>query len=283
MRSHHCAFYHCIILIIIAAWLDILVLVPHHVEATSSSTSFAFVVNSNSNSNSNSNHKKRCWSKTLSSPPSHRNCKPVKAAISDEDDNRNNASLPPPPPSLLTTTLGNPICHYFEVKIPTSQQGPPTQAISVEDLTPKLNSLLSKSGMINGAINVISRHTTTAITINERESRLAQDMEAYFLSLAPPDERSSRSSSVTSSSSLSSSSSSAGVRYLHNDIDQRPDSLEEAKRCRENGWDIDNEEELKAWRDQEPINAHSHLLAMLLGSSETIPVVNGKMVIGQVR
>ena len=165
--------------------------------------------------------------------------------------------------------LGGPICHYEQVTIPTSQEGPPTQAISVEDLTPTIQSLLVKSGMKNGVVNVISRHTTTAITINERESRLAKDMETYFLSLAPPDERSSAKTSVV------------GTRYFHNDIDQRPDSPEEAQRCRENGWDIDNEEHLQAWRDQEPINAHSHLLSMLLGSSESIPVVDGTMVIGQ--
>ena len=124
--------------------------------------------------------------------------------------------------------------------------------------------------MTNGSINVISRHTTTAVTINERESRLAQDMEKYFLSLAPPDERSSCETAT------------AGMSYFHNDIDQRPDSDEEAQRCRDNGWDIDDPDSLQAWRDQEPINAHSHLLSMLLGSSETIPVVNGDMVIGQV-
>ena len=166
--------------------------------------------------------------------------------------------------------LGSPmICDYHQVTIPTSQTGPPRQRISVEDLTTTLNELLSDSGMKNGVVNVISRHTTTAITINERESRLAQDMEQYFLELAPPDERSSAESAK------------AGVRYFHNDIDQRPDSPEEAQRCRDNGWEIDDAEQLEAWRAQEPINAHSHILSMLLGSSESIPVVDGKMVIGQ--
>jgi thiamine phosphate synthase YjbQ (UPF0047 family) len=169
----------------------------------------------------------------------------------------------------LNAFLGAPICEYHQVDIPTSQSGPPRQAISVEDLTPKLKSMLGESGMKQGVVNVISRHTTTAITINEREKRLAQDMEQYFLSIAPPDERSEADTAK------------AGVRYYHNDIDQRPDSQEEAQRCRENGWDIDNPDKLKKWRDQEPINAHSHLLSMLLGSSESIPVVDGKMVIGQ--
>jgi thiamine phosphate synthase YjbQ (UPF0047 family) len=166
-------------------------------------------------------------------------------------------------------SLGTPICDYHAVSIPTSQSGPPRQAISVEDLTPIINQLLVDSKMQQGVVNVISRHTTTAITINERESRLFQDMAEYFLKLAPPDERS------------ESEARQVNIRYKHNDIDQRPDSEEEAQRCRENGWDIDNPGQLQAWRDQEPINAHSHLLSMLLGSSESIPVVNGSLVIGQ--
>lgn len=141
--------------------------------------------------------------------------------------------------------------------------------MSVEDLTPQLKSLLSSSGMRNGVVNVISRHTTTAITINEQESRLARDVEEFFLKACPPDERSSSEKKVD------------GVRYLHNDIDQRPDGEEEAQRCRDNGWNIDDPTELQKWRDQEPINAHSHLISMMLGSSESIPVVEGEMVIGQ--
>jgi thiamine phosphate synthase YjbQ (UPF0047 family) len=181
--------------------------------------------------------------------------------------------------TALQAQLGAPICEYHQVTIPTSQKGvPPRQAISVEDLTPYILDLLTASGMQQGAVHVISRHTTTAITINERESRLARDMEEYFLSLAPPDERS---IAVTAGASTNTGNASTNRRYYHNDIDQRPESEEEAQRCRENGWDIDNAEQLQGWRDQEPINAHSHLLSMLLGSSECIPVVDGSMVIGQ--
>lgn len=167
------------------------------------------------------------------------------------------------------TSLGKPICEYHQLNIPTSQSGPPRQAISVEDLTFVIREKLKECGMQQGAVNVISRHTTTAITINERESRLAEDMAKYFLELVPPDERS------------SSAAATKDVRYYHNDIDKRPDSEEERERCRENGWNIDDPASLQAWRDQEPINAHSHLLTMLLGSSESIPVVDGAMVLGQ--
>ena len=48
-----------------------------------------------------------------------------------------------------------------------------------------------------------------------------------------------------------------GDRYLHNDI------------------------ELRDCPEDEPENAHSHLAAMLLGSSEVIPLVAGELVLGQ--
>ena len=100
----------------------------------------------------------------------------------------------PPPSSGPSLFLGKPICAYHAITIPStrmSEGGIPRQDVSVEDLTPILRSLLSTSGMRNGVVHVISRHTTTAITINERESRLAQDVADYFLGICPPDERSS--------------------------------------------------------------------------------------------
>ncbi len=174
-------------------------------------------------------------------------------------------------------TLGAPICVYHQVDVKSSEENPvPRQAISVEDLTPTLQKLLEESGMKDGLVTVISRHTTTSLTINEWESRLAEDIAQSMLQLVPPDERS------------SSPASQKGVTYKHNDIHLRPfgdeenvDS-EEAQRCRENGWEVDDPKQLQAWRDQEPINAHSHLLSILAGSgSESIPVVDGKMVLGQ--
>jgi thiamine phosphate synthase YjbQ (UPF0047 family) len=174
--------------------------------------------------------------------------------------------------ATTTTTMSAtiPICEYSTVQIQTSYDGPPRQTVSTEDLTPIINRMIQDSGIVNGFVTIISRHTTTAITINERESRLANDMEEYFLTkLAPPDERS------------CSPYSKSGLRYYHNDIDERPDSAEECQRCMENGWDISNSTQLTKWRQQEPINAHSHLLSMLVGSSECIPIQNKVMVLGQ--
>ena len=71
------------------------------------------------------------------------------------------------------------------------------------------------------------------------------------------------------------------MSYAHNDIDARPESEDERQRCLENGWDVTDASVLERWRAQEPINAHSHLAAMLLGSSETVPVTAGRLVLGQ--
>ena len=142
----------------------------------------------------------------------------------------------------------------------------------MEDLTPSISALVERSGVLEGTVTVVSRHTTTAITINEWESRLVDDIRSWLLGLAPPDDR----SAIPVPG--------GGVRYLHNDIDKRPDSVDERRRCVENGWDVSSvkgSRGLAAWRAQEPINAHSHLLSMLLGSSESIPVHEGKLVLGQ--
>lgn len=171
-----------------------------------------------------------------------------------------------------------PVCEYHEISVsptttPSTASNPievlPQQVISTRDVTPTLKQLIRQSGIQYGTLTVLSRHTTTSIVINEHECRLAQDVTNHLLTLAPIDERSSHPLRQK------------GTRYLHNDIDQRPDSPEEFQRCLENGYDVRNPEVLQQWRDQEPINAHSHLLSMLLGSSESIPIVNGTMAIGQ--
>jgi len=151
---------------------------------------------------------------------------------------------------------GRRVADYTAVTLPAPAVGPPTQEITVVDLMPAIRERIAATGLRDGSINIISRHTTTAVTINEWESRLVRDVRAWLLRLAPPDDRSAIGAAG------------AGISYRHNDIDQRPDSEDERRRCVENGWEIDDPAELQRWRAQEPINAHSHLAAMLLGSSE---------------
>jgi thiamine phosphate synthase YjbQ (UPF0047 family) len=200
---------------------------------------------------------------------------------------------------LHETAMMIPVCEYHQITIPSSSLSSssssslnystttvgellPLQEILVHDLTRNIQTLLDQSNMTAGTITVISRHTTTAIVINEYESRLVRDIAETYLNLIPPDERSVAAATQRRRDRTATTTTNDGVRYQHNDIDQRPESVDEAERCVANGWNIlTDPQQLQAWRDQEPINAHSHLLAMLLGSSESIPVAQSAMVLGQ--
>lgn len=143
-------------------------------------------------------------------------------------------------PSLVSSpALQQYTTHYEELKVETKK------GIYLADLTPLLRAALKKSGVTEGVVTVLSRHTTTAITINEMEGRLVDDIRQYLLKLAPPE-----------------------YPYLHNDLHLRSGPP---------GWPGGDE----AWRAQEPVNAHSHLLTMVLGSSESVPVHGGELKIGQ--
>jgi secondary thiamine-phosphate synthase enzyme len=106
--------------------------------------------------------------------------------------------------------------------------------IALHDLTPLLGEYLADSAIRDGFVTVTSRHTTTALTVNENEQRLLEDVRRFLTQLIPP-----------------------RAHYLHNDI------------------------HLRDCPPDEPENAHSHLAAMLLGSSEVIPVSAGRLVLGQ--
>lgn len=108
------------------------------------------------------------------------------------------------------------------------------KGIDLIDMTAELKDVLQASGINNGVLIVSSRHTTTALAINEYESRLLDDVRLYFERLVPPSDR-----------------------YLHNDI------------------------HLRDCPEDEPENAHSHILAMLLSSSEVVPVINGELQLGK--
>ena len=106
--------------------------------------------------------------------------------------------------------------------------------IALHDVTPQIESYLAESGVQHGFVTITSRHTTTALTINENEERLLEDVQTFLTQLVPP-----------------------RAHYLHNDI------------------------HLRDCPPDEPENAHSHLAAMILGSSEVIPVSEGRAVLGQ--
>ena len=58
---------------------------------------------------------------------------------------------------------GELVTFYTELNLPT------LKGIHFTDITPNIRSAIETSGVSEGQVNVISRHTTTAITINEME------------------------------------------------------------------------------------------------------------------
>lgn len=107
------------------------------------------------------------------------------------------------------------------------------EGIGIYNITPQIVKLLEATSILTGQVLVFSRHTTTALAINENEERLLADVKVHLKKLAPPDEK-----------------------YLHNDL------------------------HLRVVPPDEPMNAHSHLMAMMLSTSEVIPVVDGKLALG---
>ncbi len=80
--------------------------------------------------------------------------------------------------------------------------------IAIYDISDNVQQFINTTPIKNGQVLVFSRHTTTALIINENEPRLLQDIKTYLQKLAPITEL-----------------------YLHNDLDLRdvpPDEPENA-------------------------------------------------------
>lgn len=105
--------------------------------------------------------------------------------------------------------------------------------INIHNITPHIKDFLAETAIKNGQILAFSRHTTTALAINEDEQRLLEDIKVFLGKLAPESDK-----------------------YLHNDL------------------------HLRIVPEDEPMNAHSHLMAMMLNNSEVIPVVDGQLALG---
>lgn len=54
-------------------------------------------------------------------------------------------------------------------------------------ITEKINKMVKKSGIDNGIVVAISKHTTTGITVNESLECLEADIEEFLNKLAPED------------------------------------------------------------------------------------------------
>lgn len=132
--------------------------------------------------------------------------------------------------------------HYEELSVQTGR------GITLKDITQEVAEVVKKTGIKEGVVTVLSKHSTVGVTIQEFEPRFVDDARQFLLKLAPP-----------------------YYPWLHNDIDYRvgpPD------------WPGGDE----AWRNfraGEPPNAHSHLIAMTVGTTESIPIHNSLMAIGK--
>mmetsp|Transcript_54151 Transcript_54151/g.128920 ORF Transcript_54151/g.128920 Transcript_54151/m.128920 type:complete len:250 (-) Transcript_54151:23-772(-) len=150
-----------------------------------------------------------------------------------------------------------PVCSF--VSVPVETPG----GMSIHDVTAEVRSCVAahfaqrRSADRNGVVHLISRHTTTAVSINEDEARLREDIVEFLRKLAPED-----------------------LPYKHNDLHLRPAS-DKDRAAIDRNWMSKGLGTLEEFMAQEPINAHSHLLAMVLGQSEAIPVVDGELALGQ--
>jgi secondary thiamine-phosphate synthase enzyme len=76
--------------------------------------------------------------------------------------------------------------------------------IGIYNITPQIRALLKSSLIQQGQALIFSRHTTTALAINEDEERLLADIKVYLRKLAPE-----------------------SAKYLHNDLHLRPNIPED--------------------------------------------------------
>ena len=111
-----------------------------------------------------------------------------------------------------------------------------TEPIQLLDITEDVAGIVRDSGVSDGTVSILSRHTTAAIRIQESEPLLQLDLLRFLRRLAPSTDR-----------------------YEHNDFEIRTQHMHP---------------------DESP-NGHSHCLQFLLGSSETVPVMDGELVLGQ--
>jgi secondary thiamine-phosphate synthase enzyme len=64
---------------------------------------------------------------------------------------------------------------------------PTLSGVEFVDLTDQISTLVAKSGIASGFVNIQTRHTTTGIVINEHEPLLLTDMHDLLERLVPTD------------------------------------------------------------------------------------------------
>jgi len=67
----------------------------------------------------------------------------------------------------------------FEIEIPTREE------FELIDITHLINQKIRESGIKGGIAVIFTRHTTTALFVNENETGLLEDVREFFQSLVP--------------------------------------------------------------------------------------------------
>jgi len=119
------------------------------------------------------------------------------------------------------------------------------------DVTEEAKAALERSGILNGILNVYSQHTTCSVMIQEEAhdenflgiKTLMQDLLNIFEKVVPTCR--------------------TEGQYLH----PGPKHIQDAT----------GREELPSWS----LNTDAHLRSIIMGRSESIPVINGKLELGE--
>ena len=81
----------------------------------------------------------------------------------------------------METLAPTAICHHGRLRVSTER------AMEFIDLTDRIAELAAGAGIHAGLVNIQSRHTTTAIVVNEHEPLLLDDFDALLARTAPGD------------------------------------------------------------------------------------------------
>jgi secondary thiamine-phosphate synthase enzyme len=105
------------------------------------------------------------------------------------------------------------------------------RATQLVPITSEVDQAVEKIGLRNGIVNIFTQHVTTALTVNEDDPKLEEDIARFMEKAVPEDES-----------------------YSHHHFFRKDGRM--------------------------AVNAYSHIRASLLGANVTIPLQNGRMVLG---
>lgn len=146
-------------------------------------------------------------------------------------------------------------CVHAQIELET------TNGQQIVDITQDILSTLDTWQPLatDGILTVSSMHTTCAIVVNENEHYLKEDILEYVHHLVPRDGP-------------------QGKGYGHNVLSQRPATDRDREAIVRNNYG--GFSSVEDFMSQEPINAHAHIQAMLLGNSVTVGVEDGHLRLG---